>query len=284
MGLFTNALLPASLWRDSVLFFPDCLNDVYEAKLRSIGRVEDARVHGGSENIYGGENLDETHDHFCRMYPNSLSRVQCVLLDPEDAFSEISRDLLSSMSSHRLAILDIPCGAGASLLSALSTLSELRRSRLLPMTPLSISILGADISSHALAIYREQIDMLAGSFVTTAINVRLDTRKWDATDIQQTNQMIDDWLSDNRDAQEHLVVISNFSGAGKSVITQFEGSFRQIGIRLSCNATPNSTIVWIEPLLPWQVKCSQITHHSHTAHRDAGSNSVHVPGGRAACS
>jgi hypothetical protein len=247
--MFTEDRLPLSLWRDGVLHFPDWLNDTYESTLESLGLLEFARRHDGPWNSHGGESIEATHDHFCKMYLNSASRVQCLILDPTGAFEYIARDLLASFSSHHVAILDLPCGSGASVLSALSNLTELRRGRLLPTTPLTVSILGADISDHATAIYRDQFERLVSRFRETGINASLATRRWNACDVQQTNQVIDDWLRNNTQAQEHLVLISNFSGDAANMLPTLEESFQQVWIRLSSNETPNSTILWIEPTM-----------------------------------
>lgn len=247
MALIPRHCLPESLWRDGVLYLPNELNDVYETKLTSLGLMEAARSYAGGGGSFGGESMDLTYDHFCKMYPNSASRVQCLLLDPHGSFANIPRDLLISLSSHRVAILDIPCGAGASMLSLLATLGELRATRLIPLTPLSIRILGADISTHALDIYRDQFGDMNSKFAQVGINVTLETQKWDARDVIQTNQLIDDWFVGSAGFQEYLVLVSNFSGESKRMFSQFEESIRLIWIRLSSRATMNSTIVWIEP-------------------------------------
>jgi hypothetical protein len=79
------------------------------------------------------------------------------------------------------------------------------------------------------------------------ISVRLETRTWDAADVQQTNDLIDDYLKEATSHNECLVLVANFSGASKTLFQQFEDSFKQIWIRLSGRASRFSTILWVEP-------------------------------------
>ena len=81
-----------------------------------------------------------------------MTRVQCVLLDPHDAFDEISHELLLTLSSHRIALLDLPCGSGAGGIALLTTIKELRIAGIIPSTPLTVEIIGADISQSAWAL------------------------------------------------------------------------------------------------------------------------------------
>lgn len=239
--------LPLSLWNDGVIHLPMDVNNVYEEKLRQLDLYEHARIHGGARGEYGGATKDQTHSHFAAMYANSVSRVQCVLLDPHKVFAKIPHYLLTTLSSHRISILDIPCGAGASTISALATLKELRNARIVPTMPLSVSIIGGDISQYALDIYESQFNRLSPHLAAVGIDVSLNTRIWDAKDVQQTNTLLDDYLGGCETHNEFLVLITNFSGASKKLLDDFEESFRLIWIRLSSQAARSSTILWIEP-------------------------------------
>lgn len=239
--------LPPCLWREGVLHLPNDIHDVYEAKLVELGLYEQASGYEGGHRGHGGVTPKETFDHFSYLYLNSISRVQCVMLDPHDSFAKIPRDLFVSLSSHSICILDIPCGAGAGSISALVTLKELRMANILPTTPLTVRILGADISKHALDIYRDQLEKLEQGLAEAGISVGLQTQEWDCTDVQQTNDLIDCYLKEQQSHSEYLVLLANFSGANKKLFEKFEESFRQIWIRLSSKAARNTTILWIEP-------------------------------------
>ena len=240
--------LPRTLWQDDVLHLSDDIHDVFEAKLKQLGLFETALAYDGKgPGGHGGASRKETYEHFYKRYLNSVSRIQCVMLDPHDAFQGIPRDLLLTLSSHRISILDIPCGAGAGTISALMTLKELRMAGIVPMTPLSVKILGADISPYALDLYRDQLGQLVPILAGVGISVRLETRTWDATDVQQTNNLIDDYLEGAGAHNEYFVIVANLSGASKTLFQQFEESFKQIWIRLSGRASKFSTILWVEP-------------------------------------
>ena len=114
---------------------------------------------------------------------------------------------------------------------------ELRMAGIVPMTPLSVKILGADISPYALDLYRDQFEQLVPILAGVGISVRLETRTWDATDVQQTNNLIDDYLEGAGAHNEYFVIVANLSGASKTLFRQFEESFKQIWIRLSGRAS-----------------------------------------------
>ena len=239
--------LPANLWQTDTLHLPADIHDVYEATLKEQGLYEKALAYkGGGPGGHGGATKDETNEHFYKRFLNSVSRVQCVMLDPLKSFEDIPKDLLLTLSSHRILILDIPCGAGAGGISLLVTLKELRMAGILPMTPLSVRILGADLSPHALVLYRRQLDQLEPLLAAAAISVSLEIQIWDATNVQQTNDLIDDYLAKS-EPNEYLVLVANFSGASKTLFPQFQDSFRQVWIRLSGKAARASTILWVEP-------------------------------------
>jgi SAM-dependent methyltransferase len=246
--MLSRKQLPPSLWLEGVLHLSSHVLDVFEAKLRELGLFETALAYDGKgPGGHGGASKEETYEHYYKRFLNSASRLQCVMLDPHKAFEGIPRDLLLTLSSHRISVLDVPCGAGAGTIAALMTLKELRIAGILPMTPLSVRILGADISPYALDLYRAQLVQLEPILAGVGISVRLDTRPWDATDVQQTNDLIDDYLSEGAAYNECFVVVANFSGASKTLFQQFEDSFKQIWIRLSGRSSRFSTILWVEP-------------------------------------
>jgi len=112
---------------------------------------------------------------------------------------------------------------------------------------LTVRILGADISEHALEIYRAQMGRLEPVLAGAGISVSVETRRWDATDVQQTNDLIDRYLQGPASHSEYLVLLANFSGPSKTLFQQFEDSFRQVWIRLSGRAAMSTTILWVEP-------------------------------------
>ena len=239
--------IPPCLWKGDTLHLPDEVHDIYEATLKEHGLFEKALSYEeGGRGGHGGGSKDETNEHFAKRYLNSISRVQCVMLDPLKSFEDIPKDLLLTLSSHRILILDIPCGAGAGAISLLVTLKVLRMNGILPMTPLTVRIIGADLSPYALDLYRRQLEQFEPLLAMAAISVSLEVRLWDAVDVQQTNDLIDDYLGQAA-PNEYLVLVANFSGASKTLFPKFQESFKQVWIRLSGKASMASTILWVEP-------------------------------------
>jgi hypothetical protein len=239
--------LPVCLWQNDVLHSSGDVNDVYESQLKTLGLFEKALAYDGRRQTHGGASERETYEHFFTRYLNSVSRVQYVMLDPLKSFEDIPRALFLTLSSHRISVLDIPCGAGAGIISLLATLKELRAAGLLPILPLSVTILGADFSPSALNLCQGQLTAFVHVLASAGISIKVVTREWNALHVQQTNQLIDKYLEGSLKHSEYLVLVANFSGASKSLFTKFEDSFKQLWIRLSGEVSRFSTILWIEP-------------------------------------
>lgn len=237
--------IPSSIWKDDVLHLPVDLNEVYRQKLEELQLLDAARQFDGRSPGHGGASQAETHQHFAQIYLNSSSRVQYVALDPTSAFGQISKDLALTFSSHRVSILDIPCGAGAGGIALLTTIKELRQADVIPTTPLSVDIFAADISPHALEIYRTQIEWLKPRLESAGITVNIDCRRWDAADLVATNDLLEDYL--RHPSNEYFVLMANFSGAGKSHFSSFKPSFEQLFLRLSYHKLTGVTLLWVEP-------------------------------------
>jgi SAM-dependent methyltransferase len=194
------------MWHSKVIHLPESLNVAYEAILKRHGLMDKARQSWDAKAVYGGKSRENAEEHFAARFLNSVSRVQCVLIDPTRSFDDIPRDLLTTLSSHRISLLDIPCGAGAATLATLETLKELRKSGVLPTTPLSVNVIGADISTAALDFFHDQLTSLKPGLSSLGITVSPCLQEWDATDVQQTNDLLDIFLSDPEAHNEHLVL------------------------------------------------------------------------------
>lgn len=245
MPPFKAKTLPASLWREHRLYVPDSLDGLYRGQLSFLGLLETAEGGTAEHDIFGGPSIQDTHRHFAHRFPNSVVRMEDILLDPGSVFGALPYDLLQTLASHRVAVLDLPCGAGAGGLTFLGLLAELRRSHLIPQLPLSLKILGGDLSAHALDIYAQMFNTYLACVQPAAINAELRTQQWDATSVPSTNQLCDDWFAfAGEEINEYLVLVANFSGAGTSLISQIRPSLDHIMARLS---NKKSTLLWIEP-------------------------------------
>jgi len=173
--------------------------------------------------------------------------VVCILVDPADSFAALPVELFQSFSSHKIAVLDAPCGAGAGLLSLLTVLATARAHRQLPTLPLTVGVIAADISPTALEIYSSIATTLAPELAKHGINLDITTQNWDASQVNQTSAVCDTWFSKYHDANEYFVLVGNLSGIMDPALVQaFQRSFEHITARISNVA---STVLWIEPII-----------------------------------
>lgn len=239
--------IPKSLWHREMLHLPRDLDEVYRQRLESLNLISVSKsFSGGGQGGHGGKSQDDTHHHFACLFTNSASRVLCVLVNPTGVFEEVSHDLIMTLSSHRIALLDIPCGSGAGGIALLTTMKELRVAGVVPSTPLSVDIFAADFSTSAIDLYESQIALLRPRLATFGISVRIQRRPWDALVLQQTSDLIEDYLA--HEANEYLVLMANFSGDGKPNFSIFKSSFDYIFARLSNRRVKDVRLLWIEPM------------------------------------
>ena len=81
---------------------------------------------------------------------------------------------------------------------------------------------------------------------TEGIHLSLATSDWDATQTDVTARLIDEWFMRSQQAEEFVVLVSNFSGDLKNATTfdSFSPSLEHILARLHGK---RSTLLWVEP-------------------------------------
>jgi hypothetical protein len=227
-----------------VLYLPDALHAAYRDELSHRGLLEAAIAGSTEKHIHGGPTVEQTLEHFKFRFPNSASRVVCVIVDPHESFASIPIEILESFSSHRIAVLDVACGAGASLFALLSVICAARAHKLVPTLPLTIGVLAADISPTALELYSALSERLAPTLADQGLYLDVSTRTWDAAQADQTSALCDTWFQMHSDANEYFVLVGNLSGVGAQLAESFRRSFEHITERI---ANVESTMLWIEP-------------------------------------
>ncbi len=237
-------VLPASLWRNARYHVSQHLQAVYENELKARNLFDIASTKSGKNHVYGGATAEQTNDHFAHRFSASVVRVQHVLLDAQDKFGDIPKDVIQTFTSHRVSMLDIPCGTGAAGLALISVVHELRLAGIVPMLPLQIDILAGDISTHALAVYENQLRALKSVVESTGISLNLTTCVWNATDLMSTNGLCYAWEQSAGRASERFVLVTNFSGDGEKILAKIKESIRHISARASFN---KATLLWVEP-------------------------------------
>ncbi len=215
-----------------MLFIPICLSRSYTELLQVYGMMDAAFSKEDVAGPIGGEGREATLQHFALRYGVSSCRIESLVLDPRIAFGNISDDLITSLSSGRMSILDAPCGSGAVGASLLSSIAVLRKNVVLPKLPLDIDITGGDFSETALEIYTKIIAKLEPTLNSVGIGINLKTVSWDATNPDTTASLVDTWFGNNIAYSEYLAIIANFSGEASKRFADFERSFEHIHERL----------------------------------------------------
>ncbi|EGR1768077.1 hypothetical protein RII68_000905 [Vibrio parahaemolyticus] len=230
---------------NGILNLPDNLSSLYISKLESIGYLEYAKEYhrnANTEGPIGGSEQADTYEHFAARFSNSCARLQYVVINPKDEFGTVPDNFISSFSSGKLCLLDAPCGTGAASMSLLHLLCTARKEGRLPKLPLSVHILAADYSEHALKIFTDLLNKSQDEFVKNAIQVTTEEHLWDAKDVASTAQLMDDFRS--HDCDEFFVIVSAFSGLGPDGLEEIKPSLQHIQTSLS---NKKFTLVHIEP-------------------------------------
>lgn len=236
---------PASLHQGGVYRLPPDLIRAYREELLQRNLLERARQGTSESEVHGGESVEESIDHFTYRFQTSASRPQFVLLTSEVDFAAIQTDLLSTFSSHRVALLDLACGTGAGALALLCVVAELRRDNKLPSLPLDVTILGADFSPSARSIFESMCLRLAPELAKSAMTIQCSTAHWDGRHSDTTSSLCDELLK--VDANEYLLIINNFSGQGRAILEPLKFSWKHVGDRmLSATPTRMATWTWLE--------------------------------------
>lgn len=234
--------LPSNLYIEGVVHFSQIFKNIYELELKEQKVYEKAFDFKQDKNLIGGISKEATLEHFAQRFQTSGSRNEYFFLDPDGKF-QIERDqVLISLASGSISILDIACGTGGSTLAMLTTLHELRFQKIIPNLPLNLRILGIDHSNPALEIYKKIMDEVSMTFKESGIDLVVETKLWDATNPVNTTMIMDYFLSDLSIKDEYIGMINNFSGA-ISKNDQIKVTIEDILKRLTGK---KFTFLWIE--------------------------------------
>lgn len=244
MPILNKDKIPKELWSKRIIHMPSHLVEAYRYFLSLYKILDLAESMEDRPGPVGGFSEKDTLEHFALRYGVSACRLESIVIDPENAFTSISNDLLVTFSGERVAILDAPCGTGAAGASIISTIAVLRKTHILPTLPLNIFITAGDFSQKALDIYAQIIVMLEPYLRSVGININFSNMIWDGTKPDKTAALIDRWFSNSVDCEEYLSVIANFSSAASTSFTDFQRSFEHIHERLH---DKTASVIWVEP-------------------------------------
>ena len=243
MRVLSTKDIPRELWKDQALQLPKKLQQAYWQLATNYKITEDILSQEDISGVIGGPTKELTLQHFSRRYGVSYCRIESLVIDPNEVFSEISDDLILKLSEGEISILDVACGTGAVGASILCTITALRDNNVIPKLPMKINLVGGDCSDTALVLYGEMIQLLKPYAKSVGIEVDLKTIKWQAESSYTTSEMFDQLYSHDETTEQYLVIIANFAGTLSSNFSQFQDSIRHIFDRTS---NKKCAIVWVE--------------------------------------
>lgn len=205
--------IPASLWDrlSSSLQMPPILIPIYRRLLDERDLNQLACERDFENPPVGGFSQEETDKHLAQAFDGSVARAQLALLDPKNDVVSVSNMLLRCLSGNRLCLVDAPCGSGAASLAFLCSVAELRLQGIVPRVPLSVSIVGGEISSPARNYADRLLRESASFFADQAISVSTQFHHWDVTDDLSNTNLVSKMTIESQN-RKTLVVVANFSG------------------------------------------------------------------------
>lgn len=239
--------IPESLWNKALkcLYLPPMLVDGWKNILITQNLFIQA-CQPAPEGDIGGISKEDTDRHFTWRFSGSSARVQMALLDPTSNLSIVSDAFTTTLSGGRVLLVDLPCGSGAAALTILATLAELRASARIPRTPLTVVLVGGEISTFARDNAIAGINALKTTLEDQAIWLEYHFFDWDVCDKYSNADLIKKLtvIGDTCDAR--LLILANFSGFlqnnghWKNAKTQFDDLFLH-------SRDHKSVAIWIEP-------------------------------------
>jgi hypothetical protein len=246
--LIPKAMIPETLWNkpEYALYLPSQLISSWKFLLNKYGLMEKANVNA-PEGFEGGMSKEDTDNHLAWRFTGSSARVMLCMLDPKEELAEISDVFSRIFSANEVFFADLPCGSGATSLSILTTLCELRKQRCVPREPLHIVIVGGEISKYAQQYATEAISCLIPELEAQAITIEFRIMDWDVCDKISNTDLIKQLTLQSQHCPTKLLMLSNFSGFLQKD-GKWESSKKQFDELFRHSRDKNSIALWIEPL------------------------------------
>lgn len=246
--LLDPSLLPHTLWESSsgTLFLPPGLSQAYQTVINRHGLLELAESRDPNDPPVGGPDQEKSDKHFAQAFCSSVARTQLAFLDPKNDVPLISNSFLSCLAGNSVNLTDAPCGAGASALSFLTNVAELRAQSVLPREPLDVVLIGAELSKQARAYAEEIFAELRPTLETQGIFVDAEFREWDVTNSLSNTDLIRRVTLTSEKCCKRLLIVSNFNAFLEKERKRKEAE-PQIEELLRHASGENSIAIWIEP-------------------------------------
>lgn len=246
--LLDASLIPPTLWdaENGALWVPPVLARAYVARIQARGLIRLSETRDPDNPPVGGLTQELTDKHFAQAFDGSVARAELALLDPKGEVNHASDTCLRGLAGDRLRLTDAPCGAGAASLAFLATIAELRAKNVLPRQPLTVVLLGAELSNPARAYALEMLKDLTSALEAQAIFVEAEFLRWDITDALSNTDLIRRMTQLAIAYPTLLLVVANFNaflvreGKRKDAEAQLGELFRYA-------SGSESAAIWIEP-------------------------------------
>lgn len=208
------SMIPSSLWdrETRTLRLPPALSQLYVSVLHRRSLLESA-ASGERPSVVGGPEREQAEQHFAQAFDGSAARAELAVLDPTEEIRIASDAFVTWLAGTSLVMVDAPCGAGATSLSVLATIAELRAKSVLPREPLEVMLIGADISEVALGYANEMFEGLKPALEEQGIFVKPSWIEWDVTDPLSHTELVHRMMMAAQEKDGLLITIANFSAA-----------------------------------------------------------------------
>lgn len=244
---FSGKLLTHSLWKDDVLHLPRPLCEAHGEYLTENDWWSKYDP-SGAIGVIGGSAAEDACDHVVNRFLNSAARMQYVCSDPKDEQADVRDAVLDQLAHGRIHIIDLAAGNGAGTISMLSLICELRKTGLIPLLPLNVSISAVDFSPAALNHFAAILGKVQPWLAGAGIQVELSLCNCDLTILGDFSEVLDGFFTDARahGVCRFLCIISAISGAKREGIEPMIDSLKYAAAGLS-HRKRSSSWLWVEP-------------------------------------
>jgi hypothetical protein len=168
------------------------------------------------------------------------------MLDPHSHLPDVADAFARIFAGGRVAMADLPCGAGAATLAILTTLAELRSQALIPREPLEIVLIGGDFSTRARDHAVNAFARVKPALERQAIFVEESFHPWNVLEPLSNTDLIQELTTRSQTCGARMLVLANFSdflqreNKWSDAKQQLEELFRH-------SRAARSSVIWIEP-------------------------------------
>ena len=239
--------IPDTLWSDEQVIMPPVLAVALRSKLEMLGRFNEAcGVNPSDRELFGGADEEDAVKHFVHRFKTSSARTQYITMSPCGGFEQTSTDLVAFLLDGDVSALDIPCGSGGGLLGYICTIAELRNRGKLPRTPVNLKLFAGDISAEGRSLHADMLHRALPHLEEAGIRVDVKYHHWDVMDPFSTAKLVDTWLAECPNADDHLVFVSAFSGFADK---HTDITLRAVDLIVSRFHSKPFILTWIEPTM-----------------------------------